>query len=112
MTTAEKIIKLCAINNTTPARVMNDVGLTRAAFSAWKNGKQKASDSSIARLAERFGVVPDQLRDDDSDEVIFTSSLNDAGETQKERILLSIFRTATKEQQTQIIAEALRICDN
>jgi transcriptional regulator with XRE-family HTH domain len=112
MTTVQKISKLCAINNTTPSRMMSDIGLTRAAFSAWKNGKQKASDSSIALIANHFNISTSDLLDDDTSEVAFAATISEkTSGTQKERIMLSIFRNATKEQQSRIIAAALDICD-
>ena len=48
-------LALCARDGITPSAAANRIGLSRAAATGWKNGKDP-SDVTITKLAEEFGV--------------------------------------------------------
>ena len=45
----------------TQAEVANYIGLTQSSYSWWESGRTKIDSTSLARLAELFGVTTDYL---------------------------------------------------
>lgn len=55
----EQFIKLCNLNNTNPSAVAEAIGLNKSSATAWKNRNSKPKPTTIAKLAEYFGVDVD-----------------------------------------------------
>lgn len=111
MKTVDKIAKLCAMEKIKPSKMMSDIGLTRAAYSAWKNGKQNASESSLALIADYYDIEPSLLADDDKDTIVFESLVQES-RRRKEEAILNVWRSASRQQQRLILSSALNIVDN
>ena len=57
----ERFLRLCANAKKSPSGVAAAIGLSNAAATGWKNGKQP-SDTTLYKLAEYFGVSTDYLK--------------------------------------------------
>ena len=56
----ENFLYLCAKSNKSPSGVATSIGLSNAAASGWKNGKNP-SQTTLAKLADYFGITVDEL---------------------------------------------------
>lgn len=61
----EKLLELCAYHNTTPSGVAAAVGLSNAAASGWKKGKQP-NDTTQRKIARFFDIDVVELMGDQS----------------------------------------------
>ena len=56
----DNFIKACNSIGKTPSSVAIDIGLNKATVTGWKKGS-KPTDSTIQKLADYFGVSPEEL---------------------------------------------------
>lgn len=56
----ENFLKLCADRNIAPSAVLISLGMSKGSVTHWKNGKTP-HDSTVAKIAEYFGVTVDDL---------------------------------------------------
>ena len=58
----DNFLRLCAIRQVTPAKVLRDIGVSKGAANKWKMGSIP-HDATIVRLCEYFGCAPSDLLD-------------------------------------------------
>lgn len=51
-----KFIKLCNDAGLTPSKAATNAGISKAAVSGWKAGRQNPTDANMAKIADYFGV--------------------------------------------------------
>jgi transcriptional regulator with XRE-family HTH domain len=56
----DKLIKLCADNQTSPTKAITKIGLSKGSLTAWKAGRIP-SDTVLRRIADYFGTSVDYL---------------------------------------------------
>lgn len=59
----DKFVSLCAQKGDTPTQVAKNIGLSNAAATGWKNGKNP-NDITLRRLADYFSVSVEELNDE------------------------------------------------
>lgn len=60
----QNFMALCAKAKMPPSRVVEEIGLKKAAVTSWKNGATPR-DSTLYRIADYFGVTVDELTEDE-----------------------------------------------
>lgn len=61
-----RFIRICNENGISPSGAAIEVGISKAAVTAWKNGS-KCSDANVAKIANYFNVPISYFDDDDKD---------------------------------------------
>lgn len=56
----DNFVKLCNAAGKTPSAIATEIGLSKSVVTRWKNGCG-ATDATIRKLADYFGVSTDQL---------------------------------------------------
>lgn len=56
MTFYNRFIKLCNDAGLTPSKAATNAGISKAAVSGWKAGRQSPTDANMAKIADYFGV--------------------------------------------------------
>lgn len=56
----DNFIKACNLKGKTPSAALSEAGIDKSASTRWKNGK-KPTDATIHKLADYFGVSPEEL---------------------------------------------------
>lgn len=116
----DNFIRLCNRENKPPSIVADELGLSRAAVSKWKDGAVPYR-STILKIADYFHVIPDSLlaetveqanqaerrTDTESELEEYLEELRNRSEV---RMLLSVTKDATKADVERAVAiiEALR----
>lgn len=63
----DNYIKLCAVHDKSPTAVSKEIGLSNAAASGWKNGKNPSAVTK-QKLADYFGVTVEELTGEEQKE--------------------------------------------
>lgn len=123
----KKYCELCAQKNVSASFVASAIGLSNAAATGWKKGKQP-SDVTLAKLSDYFGVPVSELTGEQKEtpSASFSEELNVANSVNRDpeltayleelrsrpemRMLFSLAKDATKEDVEKAVAiiEALR----
>ncbi len=110
--------KLCKMKGLSPTGAAVEMGLSRAAVSAWRNKERLPQASQLQKIADYFDVTVDYLlgqttsnepaNKEQDDEL--AEYLNELKNREDMRILFSLAKNATKEEVMQAvkIIEALR----
>ena len=56
----DNFIKACNLKGKTPSAALSEAGIDKSASTRWKNGK-KPTDATLRKLADYFGVSPEDL---------------------------------------------------
>lgn len=56
----DNFIKACNLKGKTPSAALSEAGIDKSASTRWKNGK-KPTDATLRKLADYFGVSPEEL---------------------------------------------------
>ncbi len=109
--------KLCKSKGLSPTGAAVEMGLSRAAVSAWRNKERLPQTSQLQKIADFFNVTVDYLLGNTNTPATPTSQddelneyLNELKNREDMRILFSLAKSATKEEVMQAvkIIEALR----
>ncbi len=111
---------LCKARGLSPTGAAVEMGLSRAAVSAWRNKDRLPQAGQLQKIADYFGTTVDfLLSPTEQDEIAYTNLnqetelalyLNELKNREDMRILFSLAKNATKEEVMQAvkIIEALR----
>lgn len=56
-----KFISLCAQNGKAPSAVAIELGIAKSTVSGWKSGRNGATNATLKKIADYFGVTVDYL---------------------------------------------------
>ena len=96
----ENYVDLCAKANKSPSAVANAIGLSNAAASGWKKGKEP-NDTTLAKLADYFGVTVETLTNENKPALPQENEL-----TEKQRKAVDMIMNMTDDQLKAFIAAA------
>ena len=99
----QKYVNLCAKVNKSPSAVALENNFSKATVTGWKNGRNKPTDSSLAKLAAYFNVSVDELRGE-TDTKEKAASISESGLTADELDFILKYRSLSPEKK-----EALRV---
>lgn len=101
----ENFLQLCAERKQTPSGVAAAIGLSNAAASGWKKGKQP-SDTTLTKIANHFGVtVAELLGEKEQKNKPTTINGDELSEAERDFILLL---RSIPEQERDMVAEMIR----
>lgn len=104
----ERFLRLCTNAKKSPSGVATAIGLSNAAATGWKNGKNP-SDTTIYKLADYFGVPVSYFKEEEQKENPGTTMDTEVSPLKAE--LLGLVDNATDEQ-LQDYLDMLRIVLN
>lgn len=93
MSTLDKIICLCEVNDKTQKDLTTYLGLDKSTFSSWKSGKSVSYNKYIDKIAEFFNVSVNYFYDKDDSYVLLKDELN----------LINTYRNLTDHGKKQVI---------
>lgn len=96
----DNFVGLCAKFNKAPSKVARDIGLSNAAATAWKNGKQP-SEVTLVKLANYFSVSVAELTEEPTEKE--KSPATNEGDKALEEFNL-LFSQLSPEQQERELA--------
>lgn len=99
MTLYQRIDILLILRDSSVSDMLTSCGITRQAYSNWRTGKRNPRQKNLQKIADYLGKSVEDL----------ASNTELVPESAKEKTLLQIFKTASKEQQDQIIIASLDI---
>ncbi len=108
----KKFERLCALNGKATSTVAEAAGISKNLPGRWKNGTAKASNASIKKLANYFGVSIDELIIDDCTILNATTNVSNSvvmHANNNEHVSMSTQAASSCEELSEQEAEMLRI---
>lgn len=100
MTIVGKIKRLCKEKGISMTEFYKAAGVTSSTVSQWATGKTNPRPTTLAMIADYFGVSPEYLTGEEKEKTAQTDGL-----TLSQKELIFLFANLSPEQQEKVLAE-------
>lgn len=100
MTIVGRIKRLCQERGISMTKFYKDSGVSSGAMSQWATGKTNPRPTTLAMIADYFGVSPEYLTGEEKEKTAQTDGL-----TLSQKELIFLFANLSPEQQEKVLAE-------